>query len=54
MTQVQQRKRPSPYLKTCPRCGASIPASCKICLHCGELLDPRLIELAKPAKEAEG
>ena len=49
MTQVQQRKRPSPYLKHCPRCGVNIPASCRICLNCGELLDPHLIELAERA-----
>ena len=44
---------PSLYLKFCPRCQKKIPLSCKICLNCGKVLDPRLIELAKPTKEAE-
>ena len=51
MTQVQQRKRPIPYLKPCPRCGVIIPINIKGCWSCGEVLDHHLIELAKPAKE---
>lgn len=36
-------------LGKCPRCGVDIPSSCKICWGCGEILDPRLIELAERA-----
>lgn len=35
-----------PDLKPCPRCGTIIPANIKCCWRCGEVLDPRLIELA--------
>ena len=49
MTQVQQRKRPSPYLKHCPRCGVIIPINIKGCWSCGKVLNPHLIELAERA-----
>ena len=40
-------------LRSCPRCGATIPTNIKGCWSCGEVLDPHLIELAKSVKEAE-
>ena len=46
-------QEPSPYLRPCPTCEFNLPTSCKICWKCGEVLDPRLIELAKSVKEAE-
>jgi len=41
---------PSPYLKTCPRCGVNIPTNIKGCWSCGEILDHRLIELAEKVR----
>jgi len=41
----------SPYMRFCPKCGALMPKTVKGCWNCGYVLDPRLIELTKPAKE---
>ncbi len=46
-------KEPSPYLKPCPSCGATIPTNIKGCWGCGKILDPHIIELAEAAKESE-
>ena len=55
ITPIQQilHQEPSPYMRPCPRCGVNIPTSIKGCWSCGEVLDPRLIELAKAAKESK-
>jgi len=50
MTSLQKT---SPYLMSCPKCGALIPRNLVGCWSCGECLDPHIIELAKAAKEAK-
>jgi len=50
MTPMQQTNL---YMRACPRCKTQIPDQIIICWNCGYCLDPHLIELAKPAKEAK-
>ena len=44
-------EQPTPYLRSCPKCGAKIPKNIKGCWSCGYVLDSHIIELAKSAED---